>query len=83
MLCGVSPLPASSGNTQRHHFAREFAEGITAAAYNSFDVAFARVPRSAHVEFIREVIPPTCSTGRSDGRAPVDRRWRRHGAEGR
>lgn len=38
-------------------YAREFAAGVTAAAYTAFDVAFAMVESSAHVEFIRQVIP--------------------------
>jgi geranylgeranyl diphosphate synthase type II len=37
-------------------FAREFAAGVTAAAYTAFDAAFAKVDSSEHVEFIREVI---------------------------
>jgi geranylgeranyl diphosphate synthase type II len=38
-------------------YAREFAAGVTAAAYTTCDVAFAQVESSAHVDFIREVIP--------------------------
>jgi geranylgeranyl diphosphate synthase type II len=37
-------------------FAREFAAGVTTAAYEAFDVAFAGVPPSAHVEFLSQVI---------------------------
>jgi geranylgeranyl diphosphate synthase type II len=38
-------------------YVREFAAGVTAAAFGAFDVAFAKVESSAHVEFIRQVIP--------------------------
>jgi geranylgeranyl diphosphate synthase, type II len=45
---------------QRHgslDFAREYAAGITAGAYAAFDEAFAGVPPSVHVDFLRAVIP--------------------------
>jgi hypothetical protein len=38
-------------------FAGEYGSGITAAAYDAFDDAFADVARSPHLEFIRGLIP--------------------------
>lgn len=34
-------------------FATEYGRGIAAAAYEAFDAAFQRVPRSSHVDFLR------------------------------
>jgi geranylgeranyl diphosphate synthase, type II len=37
-------------------FAAEYANGIADAAHEAFDAAFAEVPRSEHVEFIRQMV---------------------------
>lgn len=38
-------------------YARDFAAGITAAAYDAFDEAFRGVPDSEHLNFLRRLIP--------------------------
>jgi len=38
-------------------FARDFAAGVSAAAYDAFDEAFRGLPESEHLDFLRRVIP--------------------------
>jgi geranylgeranyl diphosphate synthase type II len=38
-------------------FVREYGAGVTAAAYDAFEPAFAEAPPSAHLDFIRGLIP--------------------------